>query len=83
MTEVCKCLNRLSPDVLNEVLTVSKHRYNSQHYNLFVTNRPKTDMCGRKSIPYRATQIWNLLPCEKKLQNTWILLNYKLSNDVR
>ena len=40
--------------------------YNSRHYNLFVTDRPKTDRYGRNSIPYRANQIWNLLPREKK-----------------
>ena len=62
MTEVYKRLNRLSPDIMNDILVVSKHRYNTRHYNLFVTDRPKTDRYGRNSIPYRANQIWNLLP---------------------
>ena len=48
-----KILNGLSPD-MNDVLPVSKHRYNTRHYNLFVTDRPKTDRYGRNSIPYRA-----------------------------
>ena len=52
MTEACKCLNGLSPDVMNEILAVSKHRYNTRHYNLFVTDRPKSDRYGRNSIPY-------------------------------
>ena len=43
MTEVYKCLNGLSPDTMNDILAVSKHRYNTRHYNLFVTDRPKTD----------------------------------------
>ena len=49
-----KILNGLSPDIMNDVLPVSKHRYNTRHYNLFVTDRPKTDRYGRNSIPYRA-----------------------------
>ena len=61
MAEVCKCLNGLSPDIMNDVLAVSKHRYNTRHYNLYETHRPKTDRYGRNSIPYRANQIWNLL----------------------
>ena len=66
MIEACKCLNGLSPDIMNDVLAVSKHRCNSRHYNLLVTDRPKTDRYGRNSIPYRANQIRNLLPCEIK-----------------
>ena len=43
MTEVYKCLNGLSLDVMNDVLAVLKFRYNTRYYNLFVTDRPKTD----------------------------------------
>ena len=31
-----------------------------------MTDRPKTDRYGRNSIPYRANQIWNLMPCQIK-----------------
>ena len=61
-----KILNGLSPDIMNDVLPVSKHRYNTPPYNLFVTDRPRTDRYGRNSIPYRTNQIWNLLPPEIK-----------------
>ena len=40
MTEVYKCLNGLSLDIVNDILPVSKHRYNTRHYNLFVTDWP-------------------------------------------
>ena len=40
MTEVYKCLNGLSPDIVNDTLPVSKYRCNTRHYNLFVTDRP-------------------------------------------
>ena len=61
MTEAYKYLNGISPDIMNYAFVVSKHRYNTRHYNLFVTDRPKTDRYGQNSIPYRANQIWHLL----------------------
>ena len=65
-TEVYECLHGLSPDIMNDILTVSKHRYNTWHYNLFVTDTPKPDIY----ITYRANQIWNLQLCEiKKSEN--------------
>ena len=65
MTEVYKCLNVVSLDIINDVIAVLKHRHNTQNYNLFVTNRPKTNRYGQNSIPHGANQIWNLLLREK------------------
>ena len=76
MTEVYKSLNGISPDIVNDTLAVSKHQYNTRHYNLFVTDRPKTDRYGRNSIPYSANQIWNLLPRQTK--NSVNLDSFKL-----
>ena len=66
MIEVYKYLNGLLADNMNDVLAFSKHRYITRHNNLFMADRPKTDRYGRNSIPYRAGQIWNLLPREIK-----------------
>ena len=82
MTEVYKYLNRFSPNIMNDVLTVLKHGYNTQHYNLFVTDRSKIEKYGQNSTHYRANQIWSLLPREIKILQTSILLNQKLSNGV-
>ena len=41
MTEVYKCPIGLSPGIMNGILVVSKHQYNTRYYNLFVTDRPK------------------------------------------
>ena len=38
MIEVSKYLNRLSPDIMNDILVGSKRRYNTRDYNLFVTD---------------------------------------------
>ena len=32
------------PNIMNDTLAVSKHQCNTQHYNVFVTDRPKTDI---------------------------------------
>ena len=69
MTEVYKCLNGIWPDIMNNVVTVSKHGYNVQHYNLFVTDRPKTDSYG-----------WSLLPGEIKHSASWDFCKSKFSN---
>ena len=66
MTELYKCLNGLSPDIINDVLAVSKHRYNTQNSNLFVTDPLKSDIYSQNSISYTANQVWNLLPREIK-----------------
>ena len=51
---------------MNDIIAVSKQQYNTPHYNLFVTDRSKTDTYGRNSIPYRANQLWNLLSHQVK-----------------
>ena len=50
MTVVFKCLNGVSPDIMNDTLAVSKHQYNTQNYNLFVTDLSKTDRYDRNLV---------------------------------
>ena len=38
-TEAYKCLNGL----MNDLLVVSKQRYHTRYYDLFVTDQPKTE----------------------------------------
>ena len=45
---------------MNDAITASKHGYNTQRYNLFVTDRPQTNRYGWNSIPYRDNQMENL-----------------------
>ena len=45
--EVHKCLNGLSPDIMNAVVITSKHGLNTRHYNLSVTDRSKADWYGQ------------------------------------
>ena len=64
MTELCKCLNGLSPDIMIDVLAIEKHVWNTRHYNLFVTDRPKlTNMVEIRFhielIRFGASASWN------------------------
>ena len=47
ITEVYKCLNGILPDIIKDTLAVSKHQYNTRHYNLLMTDWPKTDSMVR------------------------------------
>ena len=76
MTEVYKCLNGISPEIMNDTFAVSKHQFNTRHYNFFVTDRFKTDRYGRNYIPHRDNQTWNLLPLQ--IKNSVNLDSFKL-----
>ena len=76
MTELYKCLNGISPNIMNDALAVSKHQCNTRHYNLLENDRPKIDRYGWNSMPYRANQIWNLLP--RQIKNSANLDPFKL-----
>ena len=46
-----KLLNGLSPDIMNDVLIVSKHgKSSTRHFHIFVTDWPETDIYGQYSI---------------------------------
>ena len=40
MTEVYKCLNGISADIINDIFAVPKHPDHNRYYQLFVTDRP-------------------------------------------
>ena len=49
VTKVHKCLNGISADIMDDVLTFSNHGYNTWYY-IFVTDKPKTNRYGKYSI---------------------------------
>ena len=49
MTGVYKCLNGLLPDLVNSVLTVSKHQYNIRNNDLLVTDGHKIGRYAQNS----------------------------------
>ena len=62
LTEVYKYVNGLSPGIMNEVFSAKKNIYNTRQFNVFETHIPTSNRYGLNSIPYKANQLWKLLP---------------------
>ena len=62
LTEVYKYIHGLSPEIMNEVFSTRANIYNTRQFNVFETHIPTSNRYGLNSIPYKANQLWNLLP---------------------
>ena len=62
LTEVYKYIHGLSPEIMNEVFSPRANIYNTPLFNVFETHRPTSNRYGLNSIPYKANDLWNLLP---------------------
>ena len=62
LTDVYKCIHSLSPEIMNEVFSTRANIYNTRQFNIFKTHIPTSNRYGLNSIPYKASQLWNLLP---------------------
>ena len=61
LTEAYKYTHGLSTEIMNEVLSTRANIYTRQ-FNIFETHIPTSNRYGLNSIPYKANQLWNLLP---------------------
>ena len=75
LTEVYKYFHSLSPEIMNEVFSTRANIYNTRHFNIFETHIPTSNRYGLNSIPYKAKQLWNLLP--KNLKSSLSLTLFK------
>ena len=62
MIEVYKFLNGLSPPIMSEILFLRQNVYNLRTFNIFSSDIPNSNRYGLNSLPYRASQLWNILP---------------------
>ena len=62
LTEVYKYVHGLSPEIMNESFSTRANIYNTRQFNVFETHIPTSNRYGLNLIPYKANQIWNLLP---------------------
>ena len=62
LTEVYKYIHGLSPEIMNEVFSTRANIYNTRQFNVFQTHIPTSNRYRLNSIPYKANQLWNLLP---------------------
>ena len=66
MTEVFKCLNALSPDLMNKVFRLKSNYHNlRRNFNQFETYIPKTKSSLNSSV-YRANKLWQLLRHDRR-----------------
>ena len=61
LSEVYKYIHGLSPEIMNELFS-TRAIYNTRQYNIFKTHIPTSNRYGLNLIPYKANQLWNLLP---------------------
>ena len=62
LTEVYKYIYVLSPEIMNEVFSTRANICNTRQFNVFATHIPTSNRYGLNSIPYKANQLWNVLP---------------------
>ena len=62
LNEVYKYIHGLSPEIINEVFPTRANIYNTRQFNVFETHIPTSNRYELNLIPYKANQLWNLLP---------------------
>ena len=77
LTEVYKYIHGLSPEIMNEVFSTRANIYNTQQFNVFETHIPTSNRYGLNSIPYKASQLWDLLPENVKSSPSLTLFKIK------
>ena len=78
LTEVYKYIHGLSPEIMKEVFSTRANIYNTRQFNVFETHIPTSNRYGLNSIPYKANQLWNLLPENLKSSPSLTLLKCEI-----
>ena len=61
-TEVYICIHGPSSKIMNKIFSTRKNIFNTRQFNVFQTHIPTLSRYGLNSMPYKANQVWNLLP---------------------
>ena len=80
MVEVYKFLHSDSPEIMNEIFNIQRNIYNLRSFNIFQTNIPRSNRYGLNSIPYRANQLWKILPENIKSSQSLSCFKDKIKN---
>ena len=62
MTEVCKYLNGLSPDIVSDIFKLQYLQ--SKKFNIFGSQNPRKKTFGLDRIAYKTSQLWKNVPEE-------------------
>ena len=74
-TEVQKNIYGLSPEIMSKIFSTTANIYNTRQFNVLKTPTPTSNRYGLNSIPYKANQLWNLLP--ENLKSSLLLTLFK------
>ena len=70
LTEVFKMKNGVAPPVMESNLNKRFNTYNIRNFRKFATERKRTVWYGLKTLSYRYSQLWFLLPERLKEMNS-------------
>ena len=70
LTEVFKMKNGVAPPVMQSNLNKRFNTYNIRNFRKFATERKRTVWYGLKTLSYRYSQLWFLLPERLKEMNS-------------
>ena len=62
MIEIYKCLNRLSPPIMNDFFTYRQNNYNIRNFRELDCENVNTINCGLNTLSYKGSQLWQQLP---------------------
>ena len=70
-SEVFKILNKLSPEYIQDLVSIKYSTYNYRNERTAEISKMKTIGYGIKSFRFEAARIWNSLPNEIRLAETY------------
>ena len=69
--ETFKIINKKSPLFIQDLVIIKNNSYNFRYTNTAEVPRPRTSNHGKRSFRYEAAQVWNSLPNEARIMNSF------------
>ena len=75
MTEIYKIKNNLNPPIMDVMFERRNDMYNLRNFQEFATKRKRTVKIGLKTLNYRSSQLWSILP--KNVRQIYLVGQFK------
>jgi hypothetical protein len=69
--ETFKIINKKSPLFIQDLVIIKNNSYNFRYTNTAEVPRPRTSNYSKQSFRYEAAQVWNSLPKEARIMNSF------------
>ena len=70
----------LSPEFIQNIITIKENSYNFRYQNTVDVPRPRTTRYDKKSFSYEAVTLWNSLPNHARSLSTFGQFKFFISN---